>query len=165
MPHQGALPFLPTAREGNVFTGVCHSVHNRPHAYSVTAHPCWLFVHCYGAVGTHPTGMLSCFWGARMPHAMRIFAKGLTFFHIVFFFFLVQIAGSQIVGCLQKSNTRYVLHVPHNRHGLRCQCDLSISCYLLIWCFLLYPGGCQLYFSHLILPDSYHHLPSLLGKV
>ena len=86
IPHQGALPFLPTAREGNVFTGVRHSVHNRPHAYSVTAHPCWLFVHCYGAVGTHPTGMLSCFWGARMPHAMRIFAKGLTFFHIVFFF-------------------------------------------------------------------------------
>ena len=36
---------LPTAREGNVFTGVCHSVHNRPHAYSVTAHPCWLLGH------------------------------------------------------------------------------------------------------------------------
>ena len=34
---------LATAREGNVFTGV-----------SVTAHP------CYDAVGTHPTGMLSC---------------------------------------------------------------------------------------------------------
>ena len=46
--------FLPTAREGNVFTGVCHSVHNRPHVYSVTAHP------CYSVVGTHPTGMLSC---------------------------------------------------------------------------------------------------------
>ena len=29
-------------------------VHNQPHGYSVTAHP------CYGAVGTHPTGMLSC---------------------------------------------------------------------------------------------------------
>ena len=33
---------------------VSHSVHNWPHAYSVTAHP------CHGAVGTHPTGMLSC---------------------------------------------------------------------------------------------------------
>ena len=28
---------------------VSHSVHNRPHGYSVTAHP------CYGAVSTHPT--------------------------------------------------------------------------------------------------------------
>ena len=45
---------LPTAREDNVFTSVCHSVHNRPHVYSVTAHP------CYSTVGTHPTGMLSC---------------------------------------------------------------------------------------------------------
>ena len=45
---------LPTAREANVFTGVCHSVHDRPHGYPVTAHP------CYGAIGTHPTGMLSC---------------------------------------------------------------------------------------------------------
>ena len=36
---------LPTEREGNVFTGVCYSVHNRPHAYSVTAHPCWLLGH------------------------------------------------------------------------------------------------------------------------
>ena len=34
--------------------GVCHSVHNRPHGYSITAYP------CYGTVGTHPTGMLSC---------------------------------------------------------------------------------------------------------
>ena len=41
---------LPTAREGNVFTGLCHSVHNQPHGYSVTAHP------CNGAVDTHPTG-------------------------------------------------------------------------------------------------------------
>ena len=77
---------LPTAREGNVFTRVCHSVHNRPHGYSATAHPCWLldhcssllaiqslFIrvgysvtahHCYGAVGMYPNGMLSCcgFW-------------------------------------------------------------------------------------------------------
>ena len=48
------ITFLPTAREGNVFTGICNSVHNRPYGYSVTAHP------CYSAVGTHPTGMLSC---------------------------------------------------------------------------------------------------------
>ena len=39
---------LPTAREGNVFTGVCHSVHNRPYDYLVIA------------VGTHPIGMVSC---------------------------------------------------------------------------------------------------------
>ena len=32
--------FLPTAREGNVSIGVCHSVHYRPYGYSVTAHPC-----------------------------------------------------------------------------------------------------------------------------
>ena len=48
------IPSLPTAREGNIFTGVCHSVHNLPHGYSVTAHP------CYGAAGMHHTGMLSC---------------------------------------------------------------------------------------------------------
>ena len=34
--------------------GVSHSVHNRPHGYSITARP------CYGVAGTHPTGMLSC---------------------------------------------------------------------------------------------------------
>ena len=46
---------LPTAREGNVFTGVCNSVHKWPHG-------CWFTAHsCYGAVGTHPTAMLSCF--------------------------------------------------------------------------------------------------------
>ena len=45
---------LPTTREGNVFTGVCHSVRSRPHGYSFSSHP------CYGAVSTHPTGMLSC---------------------------------------------------------------------------------------------------------
>ena len=33
---------------------VRHSVHNQPHGYLVTAHP------CYGAVGTHPTGLFSC---------------------------------------------------------------------------------------------------------
>ena len=46
--------FLQTAREGNVFTGICHSVHNPPHGYSITACP------CYNTVSTHPTGMLSC---------------------------------------------------------------------------------------------------------
>ena len=25
--------FLPTAREGNVFRGMCHSIHNQPHNY------------------------------------------------------------------------------------------------------------------------------------
>ena len=40
-------------REGNVFTGVCHFVHNRPHGYSVSAH-LW-----YSAVGTYPSGMIS----------------------------------------------------------------------------------------------------------
>ena len=56
--HQIAFQYiihLPTTREGNVFTGVCYSDHNRPHGYSVTALP------SYSAVGTHPTGMLSCF--------------------------------------------------------------------------------------------------------
>ena len=52
--------FLPTAREGNVFTGICHSVHNWPYGHSITAHPWWLLGHCYGAVGMHSTGMLSC---------------------------------------------------------------------------------------------------------
>ena len=40
---------------------MCHSVHNWPHGYSFTAHP------CYGAVVTHPTGMLSCLVGATTP--------------------------------------------------------------------------------------------------
>ena len=39
------MHFLSTARKGNVFTGVCHSVHSWPHAYSITAHPCWLLGH------------------------------------------------------------------------------------------------------------------------
>ena len=56
------LILLPTARD-NVFTGVCHSVHNWPHAYSVSAHPCWLLSHftCFSAVGMHPTGILTCY--------------------------------------------------------------------------------------------------------
>ena len=44
-----------TLREPNVSqASVSHSVYNWPHGYSVTAPP------CYGAVGTHPIGMLSC---------------------------------------------------------------------------------------------------------
>ena len=39
-------------KKGNVFTGVCHSVHNWPHGFSVTVHP------RYSAIGT---GMLYCF--------------------------------------------------------------------------------------------------------
>ena len=46
---------FPTIREGNAFTGVCHSVLNRPHGYSVTVHP------CYGMVSLHPTVVLFCF--------------------------------------------------------------------------------------------------------
>ena len=49
----GLPNLLLTAGEGNVFTGVCHSVHNWPYGYSVTVHP------CYSTVGVHPTGMLS----------------------------------------------------------------------------------------------------------
>ena len=59
---QEEASYLPTTREGNVFTGVCHSVHNRPHGYSITAHP------GYSVVGTHPTGMLSC----RMMYITRM---------------------------------------------------------------------------------------------
>ena len=46
--------YLRTAREGNVFTGVCLSTIGLM-GYWFTARP------CYGAVGTHPTGMLSCY--------------------------------------------------------------------------------------------------------
>ena len=49
------VEFLPNTREGNVFTGVCHSVHHRPLGYWFNAHP------CYGVVGMHPIGMLSCY--------------------------------------------------------------------------------------------------------
>ena len=34
---------------------VSYSVHNRPHGYAVTSHP------CYGAVGMHPTAFLCLF--------------------------------------------------------------------------------------------------------
>ena len=58
-------PFLPTTREGNVFTGVCDPVHNRSHGYLFTTHP------CYCAVGTHPTGMLS--WIMFCLHPSMLF--------------------------------------------------------------------------------------------
>ena len=45
---------------------VSHSVHNPPHGYSVTAHP------CYGAVGTHPTGIFSC---ASLVHLVQEMMK------------------------------------------------------------------------------------------
>ena len=57
----GFNPFLPTAREGNVFPCVCHSVHKRPHAYSVTAHPCWPLSH-----------MLRCGWYASYWNAFLL---------------------------------------------------------------------------------------------
>ena len=53
-----ALKFLPTAREGNVFTGVCRSVYSRPHAYWVTAHPRWLLGHLL------PCGWYASYWNA-----------------------------------------------------------------------------------------------------
>ena len=39
---------------------VSHSVHYQPHGYSVIAHP------CYGAIGTHPTGILSSSMKAKL---------------------------------------------------------------------------------------------------
>ena len=50
---------LPTARD-NVFTGVCHSVHNWPHAYSVSAHPCWLLSHLFQC------GWYASYWNAYL---------------------------------------------------------------------------------------------------
>ena len=44
---------------------VSHSIHNRPHGYWFTAHP------CYGAVGTRPTGMLSCSWCGEINVEMK----------------------------------------------------------------------------------------------
>ena len=58
---------------------VIHSVHNRPHGYSVTAHP-W-----YGAVGTHPTKMLSWYSNVFVdPLQLSIDEGSLTskYFHL-----------------------------------------------------------------------------------
>ena len=60
-----ALKFLPTAREGNVFTGVCHSVHSRPDACSVTAHPCWLLDHLLRC------GRYASYWNAFLLEIER----------------------------------------------------------------------------------------------
>ena len=56
------------------FTGFCHSVHNRPYGYWVTA--------CYGSVVTHHTGRLSCLatafslvWIAIWPIRLKIKRK------------------------------------------------------------------------------------------
>ena len=46
---------LPTVRGRQCFRR-CLSVHNQPHGFSFTVRP------YYGAIGTHPTGMLSCFF-------------------------------------------------------------------------------------------------------
>ena len=49
---------------------VSHCVHNWPHSYSVTAH------HCYVAVGTHSTGMLSCYYYNSYYYRMGGGAQG-----------------------------------------------------------------------------------------
>ena len=80
----GVLWLLPTAREGNVFTGVCHSVHNRLHGYSVTAHP------CYSAVGTHPTGMLSCCnWFHLSIRHQRVVSCLCQFYNVIRILFFI----------------------------------------------------------------------------
>ena len=58
---QAKCSLLPTAREGNVFTGICHSVHNWPHDYLVTAHPCWLLGHCLSLLRR---GWYASYWNA-----------------------------------------------------------------------------------------------------
>ena len=50
----GSIYYRPQGKVMFLQACVSQSVHNRPHGYSVTAHP------CYGAVVTHPSGMLSC---------------------------------------------------------------------------------------------------------
>ena len=64
------VKFLPTAREDNVFISVCHSVHNRSHAYSVTAHPCWLLGHLLQC------GRYASYWNA--------------FFFRLYFYFIIK---------------------------------------------------------------------------
>ena len=56
--HKIAIFVLHYRPQGKVMfsqVSISHSVHNWPHGYSVTTNP------CHGAVGTHPTGMLSCY--------------------------------------------------------------------------------------------------------
>ena len=54
-PRSNFLNYRPQGKVMFSKGSVSHSVHNRPHGYSVTAYP------CYGTVGMYPTGMLSCF--------------------------------------------------------------------------------------------------------
>ena len=50
--------FLPTAKEGNVFTRVCHSVHNQSHCYSITL---------------SQRGQYASYWNAfLLPAAMKL---------------------------------------------------------------------------------------------
>ena len=77
----GLVQLLPTAREANVFTGVCHSVHNRPYAYSVTAHPCWLLGHLsrcgryasYWNASLFPVGSLQIYSSSSFLHPLHAF--------------------------------------------------------------------------------------------
>ena len=63
--------YLPTVREGNVFTGVCQSFcSQQPLGYSFTAHA------CYGVARTHSTGVLSCFFNVCRFFSLFFFAFG-----------------------------------------------------------------------------------------
>ena len=65
-----SLMFLPTAREGNVFTRVCDSVHNRSHGYLVIAHPCWLLGHSF-----LQRGQYASYWNAFLFFLVFCFGK------------------------------------------------------------------------------------------
>ena len=83
---------LLTAREGNVFTSICHSVHNWPHGYLVTAHS------YYSTVGTHLTGVHSVFFSfftcnkhaidSRHVHASEILAENVLHFPSCFIHYI-----------------------------------------------------------------------------
>ena len=70
------MTYLPAAREGNVFTGVYLSTIG-PHGYWFTAPP------CYGAVGTHPTGMISSQYRLGTVNSNTVNSK----FHLIRSFF------------------------------------------------------------------------------
>ena len=55
-----------------IFSEACvsHCVHNRPHGYLFIAHP------CYGAVGTHPTGMFYVYLDALYMYVLG--GKGIS---------------------------------------------------------------------------------------
>ena len=112
---------LLTAREGNVFTSICHSVHNWPHGYSATAHP------CYSAVGTHPTGVLSCFsvfhmkqaynWLETCPYSRNPYWEFFTFPIMFHPLYLPITLLSSIMTSLMNPLYQY-LDVIHCNHGL-----------------------------------------------